>query len=99
MNVRKQDVGYLLGPTPTALRLTGSLSSWSKEFAGSRIDKNRRWPSCIKNALTDASTGDFTYAFRQKFLPPPLVSRASRELQIRPSVGKRDDVDRADFIL
>src|SRR5712672_168299 len=56
------------GLTPTALKLTGSLFILGPRSSPDPVSTRIcRWPSCIKNALTDASTGDFTYAFARSF--------------------------------
>src|SRR5882724_13343106 len=69
MNMRKQDIGYLLGADSHGSQTDRKLVHLgSKEFAGSRIDKNlplsKRYQKCVDRCVD----GRLHVRFREEFL-------------------------------
>src|SRR6267378_3221933 len=98
MNMRKQDVGYLLGADTYGSQADRQLVQFgSKEFAGSRIDKNLPLAKLYQKRVDRCVDGRFHVRFRQKFLRLFWFREHLENFKSGRPVGKRDDVDRADF--
>src|SRR6267378_678469 len=98
MNMRKQDVGYLLGADSHGSQTDRQLVHLgSKEFARSRIDKNLPLAKLYQKCVDQCVDGRLQKRFRQELFRLLWSREHLENFKSGRPVGKRDDVDRADF--
>src|SRR6266852_6683886 len=98
MNMRKQEIGYLLGADSHGSQADRQLVHLgSKEFTGSRIDKNLPLAKLYQKCVDRCVDGRFQIGFRQEFFRLFWFREHLEDFKSSRSVGKRNDVDRADF--